>query len=450
MANDPTGGVPTPPHDKEAEQGMLGAILQNAAALPMVRGILDADALYAPQHRVIFQAMEALHAENQPIDTITLGARLRSDGNLAAAGGLTYIGELIDLTPAASNVQVYAGIVAEKARARKVYQASIDFARQIGERGTLDGSLGPFRTLLDDTMAGARGVQATSMRDGLVDFMEWLEAPQDPTSLIRTFTALDEPIGNFEAGAVHTIAARAGVGKTTILAQIAIDNALRLKAPGLLFSLEMPVRQLIGRALSARSGVEGARLLQHKNDDLTQGDWDGIAAALSDLAEVPLHWYEPQRPMTVEQMEAVARHHVRAHGIRYIVVDHLRMIRGNSREGTAERDQTKRIMDLSVMAKTLNLPVILAAQINRAGAGPNLARRQAKEGDKPAPEPRPRMEHLEWSGAIEQQSQTIVILHDPNPNDAGAHDVECLLVKNRNGAKGDVRLTFTPWRFTFR
>src|SRR3990167_1195667 len=243
MAKPPPRGDALLPHDKEAEQGMLGAIIQNPAALSQVAGWILPEHFFSPGHRAIYGAMLALHEDQEPIDTITLGHSLKERDELAGAGGLTYIAELVDLTPAAANVRVYAAIVAEMAQARAVIAAAMDLAEGIRAHGKVDGQASRFNSRVEAALADSAMLASQTTRAALDEFMEWVQHGPAEDGLIRTFTALDKSIAYFEDGAVHCIAARPGVGKTTLLGQIAVDNARRSKSPGLFLSLEK-----IGRA----------------------------------------------------------------------------------------------------------------------------------------------------------------------------------------------------------
>ena len=413
------------PHDREAEIGVLGAVLHNNDALRHASEILQAEHFFSPGHRRIFQAMQEMFRAEIPIDEITLKHKL-GDSGTSQIGGLPYIAELVDKTPVASNIAVYAAVVRDKWIARATI-AELDSAKDsIIEKGTLNGQIDALRKRLEPIVGAGSGIHGTDAKTAIIAFSEWLDE-KDHKPQAKTFTALDDYLHGIAPRKPTVIAARPGGGKTTLVAQSVIANA-GAGIPTLFFSLEMDMLEIIGRAVSARTKIDGTKIIHRQQDDFQDSDWDKLVVATSELAELPFYIVAPDKALSVEQIESITRRYQDKHGVKFVVIDHLRKIA--TAKGPIYEQQTNRICDIASMAKVLDVPVLVAAQINRAG------------------EDKPSLSHLEGSGAIEQESQAVVILHDENPHSNDARQLKGIIAKNRNGKTGVVDLRLTPWRYT--
>ena len=415
------------PHDREAEIGVLGAVIHNNEALKHVVEILIPEYFHSPGNQRIYEAMLTLAREGNPIDEITLKAKLGTNGT-SQVGGLPYIAELVDKTPVASNVAVYADVVLRKWRERQVVHEALKLARTIEEKGELNGQLEDFRKAVEPAITSGLPARGVGAREAMAGFCEWLES-EEPVAAAKTFTKLDDFLYGLAPRKPTVIAARPGGGKTTLVGQCVVRNAAA-GVPTLFFSLEMDLMEIIGRVVSAHTKIDGQKILHRQRQDFYDGDWDKISATTGTLAGLPFYVVAPPRPLNMDQIEAVTRNHIEKHGVQLVVIDHLRKIATGA--GSIYEQQTKRICDVAAMAKALDVAVLVAAQINRAG------------------EDKPGLSHLEGSGAIEQESQAVVILHDENPNSNEARYIEGRIVKNRNGRSGVVTLHLIPFCYTIK
>ena len=412
------------PHDREAEQAVLGAVIHSGGkALDIIKGYLEPEHFYSPGNQRIFEAMQKMRDRGDPIDELLLKAEFTDVG---LVGGMAYIAEMVDKTPVASNVAVYAEIVKKAWKARATIEAAQDLIYSVTKSGALNGENEILRQRLEAIGGADTPTRSDSAQKAMEDFQAWFRTPEgDKAAEIKTYTALDKHL-EIAPGKPTVVAARPGVGKTTFAAQTLIRNALH-GVPSLFFNLEMSNREIIGRAIAAFSGVTGTKLLYRRLDSIYQEEWGAIDGAIAQLKGLPFWLHEPRLPVTVAQIENVARWYQQNRGVRLVVIDHLRKIR--TAPGPIYEQQTRRICDLAAMAKSLNLAVLVTAQINR-------------EGDE-----RPGLKYLEGSGAIEQESQAVVILHDPEPNSDTHRKIEGVIAKNRNGQKGKIELDYFPWKY---
>lgn len=413
------------PYDREAEIGVLGSILHNNDALIHAEEIVKPEFFFSPGNRRIFAEMLKMAARGEPIDEITLTSRLGKTAT-EQVGGLMYIAEMVDLTPVASNVAVYADIVLRKWRARQAIEEAQRFITSIKAKGDLNGQVEEFRRFLEPIVAAGLPARGVDSKTALIEFAEWMER-EEPAAKAKTYTKLDEYLYGIAPRKPTVIAARPGGGKTTLVAQCVIRNA-QAGVPALFFSLEMDMIEIIGRAVSARTAIDGQKILHRQTKDLYDADWDRIAETSHHLSGLPFWVVAPPRPLTTDQIESITRWHIEQHGVELVVIDHMRKIATG--KGSIYEQQTNRICDLANMAKALNVAVLVACQINR-------------EGDD-----EPLLKHLEGSGAIEQESQAVVMLHDKQPNSNFERKIEGRIAKNRNGRTGKEELLLIPWRYT--
>src|SRR3990167_3348894 len=213
------------PHDREAEQGVLGAIIHENRNLERVIGVLDAEAFFSPGHRRIFQAMLGLREQQTPIDETTLAAKLRLSGGIDHVGGVSYIAELVDLTPVAGNIEVYVEIVLERHRARSIVQLALDVVSDVMESGVVTDHAARLRAALEQVDDQAGGLRGRPFSQAGMEFCSWLGEEGKPAFVARTHTRLDGMLGGIGTDRPGYIASRTGVGKTTFALQTAIRNA---------------------------------------------------------------------------------------------------------------------------------------------------------------------------------------------------------------------------------
>ena len=418
------------PHDKDAEQGVLGSILHNNDAFEQVAGMLPIESFFSPGHREIFKAMRALVKKQAPIDEITLADELQSRGRLEQAGGKLYVFELLDVAPVTANVLVYAEIVLRKWQAREIRDGALDLIEHIRQTGNLNSEGDRLRNRLDMIAQYDMGVRSRTLSEGIQDFMGWMDDNSKPAFRAQWHIhKLDEKLGGISAERPTVIAARTGVGKTILLIQTAMRNALH-GVPALVFNLEMQESTAIARIIAQYGDMDGSALLRKEADLFT---WDVLADTAGKLKDVPFYIQSPQQPPTLEMLKAAVHYHIRNHNIGLVVIDHLARFRTNEKtrlKGSGDyEEQTARIMGLVEMMRDLEIPVLVGVQIGRSG------------------EEAPTKSDLKGSGDIEENSQVILILHDDAPESNSEKQIECNIAKNGNGRKGRVFLDYWPYKF---
>lgn len=425
------------PHDKAAEQGLLGAILQHNEWLERIAGHIAPRHFFSPAHRIIFETMLALYREKAPIDEITIGHRLRLQGRMDQVGGLTYLAELVDLTPSASNAITYQDLVLRCAKLRDFIGRSETAAAEAREGGDPDALIRAQIAHLESLEDHARNRAGRTYRDLTIAVMEDIEAIQAGTrvpSLIRTFTGLDD-LWTFERGFPHLIAAGTGVGKSALARNIAERNAASGR-PVVIFNLEMEGEQTLRRAISERTGY-ATRVLREVGQDAHF--WDSLSASAADIAGLPITIFDFEDANTLDQIGSSIRASILASATppELVIIDHLALIRiDDDRAGETEK-MVRRIEGLRRMAKRFAVPFLILAQINREGAKAS----------------RPELWHIKGSGDIENACHAIAILHDRSakaetPN-FGERYIEARVVKHREGPLGTKSLWWEPERTRF-
>ncbi|MDH5751730.1 MAG: replicative DNA helicase [Deltaproteobacteria bacterium] len=425
------------PHDKEAEQGVLGAIIHNNEAIYQAQELLTPEHFFSPAHREIFKGMLSLTEQQDPIDEITLGNFLRSKNKLDQVGGLVYLAELVDLTPISAHVLVYAEIVQEKYQLRSLINAATEIASQGREHQdkAQDLLLKAENVFLELATKSARRSYA-NLKDILNTNFEKLASQTGQsglTGLPSGFIELDDYTNGLQPSDLIILAARPSMGKTSFALNIVRHAAISNDAPVIVFSLEMSKEQLADRLLCSEAGVELKKLRTGSLDDF---EWDKLAAAAGSLSEAKI-FIDETPEITPLGVKAIARRIHAEHGLGLIVVDYLQLMRANKRTDNREQEIAEISRSLKAVAKELNVPIIACAQLNRS-----LEQR---------PEKRPRLSDLRESGSIEQDADLVMFIYrdevyNPETEDQGIAEIH--ISKHRNGpittSRNGIRLAFIP------
>ena len=423
------------PHDKDAEQGVLGAIIHNNEAFYQAAELLQPEHFFSPAHRELFKAMIGLTEQRDPIDEITLGNYLKSRNKLEQVGGLVYIAELVDLTPVTANVLVYAEIVGQKHQVRHL----IDTATEIANRGResqediqgLIQEAGSIFLELATHATPSRFAHLKTLLEHNFGVMEALDPTDDYIGLPSGFIELDKITLGFQPSDLIILAARPSMGKTSFALNIAKYAVTMRKASVLFFSLEMSKEQLALRLLCTDASVDSQKVRTGNMDDL---EWDKLGASSGKLSEVKL-FIDDSPGLTPLELRSIS-HRVKAeHGLSLIVVDYLQLMRANKKTDNREQEVAEISRGLKVLAKDLDVPVLALAQLNRS-----LESR---------PNKRPHLSDLRESGTIEQDADLVMFIYrdevyHPETEDQGI--AELSIAKHRNGpiTSKPIRLAFFP------
>ncbi len=431
-----------PPQSLDAERALLGALLLRPDSIHDVSDLISADSYYAEKHRIIFAAMRELVERGEPIDQLTLSARLQDQGLLERAGGRSYLAELAGSAPSPGHYNNYADLVSRKSLMRSL----IDAAYEITE-AAFDESRDAIEVLdhaekqiyaIGDASASHK---FTAISDKIHEAWDRIEALSKKEDGIRGvpsgFPALDTLLSGFHPSDLVILAARPSMGKTSLALDIARNAAVRHNVPVGVFSLEMSSEQLIDRMLAAESFVNSWKLRTGQVRE--EEDFGRIRDALETLSKAPI--YIDDKPgNNILAMRAVARRLKRERGIGLIVVDYLQLMSPTATKASDSMVQqvTEISRSLKGLARELEVPVIALSQLSRAV--------EQRGG-------RPRLSDLRDSGSIEQDADVVMFIHREdkrNPDSDRQNVAEILVEKHRNGPTGKVELYFDEKRATFQ
>jgi replicative DNA helicase len=431
-----------PPQSLESERALLGALLLKPDAIHDVSDIIRPESFYAEKHRLIFSSMRELADRGEPIDLLTLAARMQDQGVLERAGSRSYLAELAGAAPAPGNFSHYAELVARK----YVMRALIDAAHVIAESAYDEAREAV--EVLDEAEKAIYAIGDTSashtftaIGDKIHEAWERIEALSHREDGIRGvpsgFPELDNLLSGFHPSDLVILAARPSIGKTSLALDIARNAAVRHNVPVAIFSLEMSSEQLIDRMLAAESFVNSWKLRTGQVRE--EEDFSRIRDALESLSKAPI-FIDDKPGNNILSMRAVARRLKRDRNIGLIVVDYLQLMAPTTTKASDSMVQqvTEISRSLKSLARELKVPVIALSQLSRA-----VEQRGGK----------PRLSDLRDSGSIEQDADVVMFIHREdkrNPESDRPNVAEILIEKHRNGPTGRTELYFDEKRATFQ
>ncbi len=429
-------GLP-PPHNLEAEQSVLGAILLSDRALyPVaVEDGLRPDDFYRDQHRIIYAAMLRLHEEGRPIDMVTLTEYLRQGGRLEEAGGEASLHALAASPPAVGHVRYYAEIVRGNALERALLATVYDVQASVLERtGTPRELVEQAERAILDVADDGRRQEFKVVADVLHVELDKLEKlSREGTALTGTptgFRDLDELTGGFQPGNLIVLAARPGMGKSALVTNIAENAAIDHNKTVALFSLEMSEAELAQRFIASQARIKGDELRKGR---VAENRWPKILQASQRLSQARLFIDDTSDAGVLEVRAKARRLHSREpNGLGMVIVDYLQLMRADGRTDNRAEQVGQMSRGLKILARELDVPVVALSQLNR-----NVEQRMDK---------RPLLSDLRESGSVEQDADLVMfIFRDEYYNrDDSEHqgEAELIIAKHRNGPLGKVTLTF--------
>ena len=431
-----------PPHNLEAEESLLGAMLLSRDAIGDAIEVTAAEEFYRPAHREIFNGIRGLFSAGDPVDAVTVAEALaRSDG-LEAVGGLDGLLSLVMNTPATSNAYVYARIVHENYMLRSLITAAgeitdLAYSRPADVSKALDWAEAHLYRVASDR-GTAQAVVVGDLLDQTLDRLEELYGSGGgPTGTPTGYVDLDTVLSGLQPSSLYVVGARPSMGKTAFALGMVANAAIRHQLPVLLFSLEMGHMELTQRLLSAEAQVDTANM---RDGRLDESQWRRINAGLGRLASAPI-WIDDNPAVTVTQIRARARRlRSQTGNLSMVVVDYLQLMTGRDRAENRQVEVSEISRGLKILARELNCPVVALSQLSRG-----LETRADK---------RPMLADLRESGAIEQDADVVMFIYrdeiyNPhNPDVAGLAEIS--VAKHRNGPTATVTLGFVPRYTSFR
>ena len=432
------------PHSVEAEQAVLGAMLIDERCVPEVVARLSPDDFYMRQNRELYQVLFAMFNRFETIDPVTVLNRMKQAGVYDETTTVPYLKQLMEITPTAANALEYADIVADKALLRRVGETAGDLMEMVRqENGTAQQILEAAEQRIYAIRQGksARELAHISTVLGQVwDTIKERQASGEEFPGISTgLIDLDRRISGLNNSDLIILAARPGMGKTSLALNIALEAGKHSGKAVAIFSLEMSREQLGMRLISTESLIDNKKLLTGRLSG--EEEWTRAAMAVATLSQANIY-IDDDASMSVADMNAKCR---RLKNLGLVVVDYLQLMTSAGGPQRASDNRQQIVADMSrslkLMAKELNVPVLCLSQLSRANESRSAGQR------------RPMLSDLRESGAIEQDADIVMFIHresyyendTENPNVA-----ECIVAKNRHGEQGTFMLEWRPEFTAFR
>ena len=421
------------PHSPEAEQAVLGSMLIDADCIKDVMDKLQPQDFYLQQNREIFETIYSMFIYSRPIDGVTVAREMEKNG-VYRDDTRAYLLQLMEVTPTSANVMEYAGIIRDKALLRSMAKAAGDFAAMVQEGvGTAGDLLSAAEQKIYAIRQGRGSQEMATVGAVLNDVMEQLAkltAGSEPPGLSTGLSAVDRKINGLNKSDLLLLAARPGMGKTSMALNVALSAAKASGKTVAIFSLEMSKEQLVTRLLANEGLIENTRLA---TGNLRESDWEKIAQAASVLNQTNIR-IDDNPLLTVADMNAKCR---RLENLGLVVIDYLQLMTSAGGKGYSGENRQQAVADISrmlkIMAKELQVPVLCLSQLSRANE---------KREDK-----RPMLSDLRESGAIEQDADIVMFLYRDdyyNEDSEKRNIAECIVAKNRHGETGKVELRWMP------
>lgn len=422
-----------PPHDLDAEQAVLGALMLRPSAIHDIVDLLTADMFYAKKHNIIFKTITDLSNKNEPIDVLSVASKLKERKVINEIGGNSYLNDLMNNVPSTVNIRHYGDIVYKKFILRSLIDASESVATLAFDQNDMDVA-----DIIDSAEKSIFRVSSNintknafvSIKSGLVETMEQIVHLHDNKDEIRGVKTGYQDFDNLTAGLQNSdliiLAARPSMGKTTFALDM-VRNVALSGVPVGVFSLEMSANQLVQRMLSAESRVDAWSI--RTGHGLNPNHFTALQEAASRLQKAPIY-IDDQAGNSIVKMRSVARRLKSEHGLGLIVVDYLQLMGTSKNHDSMVNQITEISRSLKQLARELNVPVLALSQLSRAV--------ETRGG-------RPRLSDLRDSGSIEQDADLVMFLHrEDRYKEQHEKDniTEVLIEKHRNGPVGMIKLMF--------
>jgi len=438
-AQDKTAGLP---FDLDAEASVLGAVLIDNDAIVKISDKLTSADFYDVRHQHIYDALMVLYEDRKAIDVLTLSNQLKAAKHLDDVGGAVYLTELTNFVPTAAHVESYADLVAEKSVRRQLMRVNKELSALAQDETK------KLKDLIEIAEAEMMKVGQQQTKQTIVSIEEVLESSFERLDALHKdkkklrgiptgFKDLDHLLAGLQRSDLIVLAARPSMGKTAFSLNLAHNVAVQAKEPVLIFSLEMSKDQLVDRLLSMESGVDAWAL---RNGNLTDADFEKIAAAMGTLSEAPMY-FDDTPGITVSDLRTKARREAHQHPLGLIIVDYLQLMSGGGRynDGNRVQEISEISRGLKGVARELNVPVIAISQLSRSVES--------------RPDKIPQLADLRESGAIEQDADVVAFIFREdyyNPETERKNITDIMVKKHRNGPVDNIELYFDKDKQRFR
>ena len=425
------------PYSLEAEQAVLGAILVEPPTINTVADVLKAEHFYLPEHQAIYRVMTDKMNENRTIDFVTVLESLKSEGFFAGEEGKAYLLKLAQMVPFIPNLPNYMKIVREKFDARRLVLAS---------REIISDAMDPSAQadeLLESAEQKIYSIRQEKQTGGLVHIKDVIASNYEMYGKLTSpdrgkylgipsgISSLDALTTGLNRSDLIIVGARPGMGKTSFLLNIARNVAVQQKRTVAFFNLEMSREQMVNRLLSSEALVPSKNL---RTGTLSAEDWNRLAGASEVLCEAPIY-LDDTASITVPEMKARLR---RMKGVDVVMIDYLQLMHSPKRSDNRVQEVSEVTRSLKIMAKELDIPVVVAAQLSRSPEKQSGSSR------------RPALSDLRESGSIEQDADQVLFIYrddyyknqQEDPTAVSPNSSEIIVAKNRHGELGTVPLAW--------
>ncbi|OGH14782.1 MAG: replicative DNA helicase [Candidatus Levybacteria bacterium RIFCSPLOWO2_02_FULL_37_10] len=428
-------GIKVPPHNEEAEQSVLGAMLIDKDAVSIVSELVKPSDFYNDINGIIYSAMLSLYEERKPVDILTLTTQLKKN-KIKDKVDTSYLTSLLDVVPTAANAQHYAQIIKENSTKRSM----IMLGGQITEMGFMEDK--DVSELLDKAESFIFSISQGHGMRGFLPLKEMLAESFDRIDELHKkgaglrgvktgFVDLDTTLSGMQASNLLILAARPGQGKTAMIVNISQYVAVVEKIPVGIFSLEMSQEEMVDRLLVGQADVDAWRL---KTGKLSEPDFAKLSEAMGLLAEAPI-FIDDTPGISVAEIRTRARRLQLEHQIGLLIVDYLQLVDPGKHYDNRVQEVSIVSQSLKNLARELKIPVVAVSQLSRA---------VEHRGEK-----KPQLADLRESGAIEQDADVVMFLYRTEEILGNVIPTKLLIAKHRNGPMGEIDLLFRGDRIRF-
>ncbi len=429
-----------PPQDLEAERSVIGAILIDSGAMNLVAEFLKPEFFYDPANKTIYSAMISLYEKQQPIDVVTLQDALNKEDALKRVGGKSYLSDLINTVPSSAYVEHYGQIVKNHYVKRKLIEMS---SRMVEKAFDVKGDV---KKLLDEAEVQIFSLSQqhvhrdfVQLKEILAESFERLDEFMKKGSHLRGVSTgypdLDNKLAGMQNSNLVILAARPGVGKTTLALNMALNAAVKDKVPVGFFSLEMSKEELVDRLLVGQADIDAWRL---KTGRLSDDDYKRLTEAMGELSDAPIY-IDDTPGLSILEMRTKARKLKLEKDIKLVIVDYLQLADPGKKFDSRNNEVSFVSQGLKNLARELKVPVLALSQLSRA-----VEQRGSKK---------PQLADLRESGAIEQDADVVMFIYQEEESedllDQTKRLVKLYIAKHRNGATGEIELMFRGDRVKF-
>ena len=431
------------PQAIDLEEAVLGAMMLEKEAVNVAIDILKPESFYKESHQKIFEVIQELFQNSEPIDILTITNSLRKKGELDIVGGPYYITQLTNRVASAANVEFHARIISQKYIQRELIRISTEIITDAFDETTdvfdlLDKAESNLFGVTEGNINKSYDSMSSLVRKAIIQIESAKNKEGNLIGVPSGFTDLDRVTSGWQPSDLIILAARPAMGKTAFALTLARNAAVEFEKPVAVFSLEMSSIQLVTRLISAESELSASKL---RDGNLRNDEIEQIHAKITELTEAPI-FIDDTPAISVFELRAKARRLKSQHDIQMLVVDYLQLMTAGSGDGKGSGNREQEISTISrslkSIAKELNIPVIALSQLSRAV--------ESRGGDR-----RPQLSDLRESGSIEQDADMVLFINRPEyygltEDEEGNSTLgvaNIIIAKHRNGPVCDVQLKFT-------